>query len=114
MRNEGTEVLYLSTMLAREVRNLIGMSEAMQSSSVDAAMQQARVWQKRKPLVAASLKRHGLPVLLQLQSRVNRIDAIVKGVQAGDPWDELTSTILLLAGVTLSLPDVGKPEANLL
>ena len=114
MRIEGTEVLYLSTMLAREVRNLIGMSEAMQSSSVDAAMQQARVWEKRQPLIAATLKRHGLPALLQLQSRVNRIDAIVKGVQAGDPWDELTSAILHLAGVALSLPDASKPGASLL
>jgi len=114
LHNEGSEVLYLSTMLAREVRNLIGMSEAMQTSSVDAAMQQARVWQKRKPLIAATLNRHDLAALLQLQSRVNSIDAMVKGVQPGDPWDELTRAILLLAGTRLPLPDVGLPDANLL
>jgi DNA polymerase-3 subunit delta len=112
LRNEGTEILYLSAMLAREVRSLVSMAEIMRGSSMEAAMQQGRVWQKRKPLVAACLQRHDLSALLKLQLRVNSIDPLVKGVQVGDPWAELTRTVLLLAGIVLPLPEVYPGRAS--
>ena len=112
LRNEGAEILYLSAMLAREVRSLVNMAEIMQHSSVEAALQQGRVWQKRKPMVTACLQRHDLAALLKLQLNVNSIDPLVKGVQAGDPWDALTRAVLLLAGIVLPLPELHPPKVS--
>jgi len=96
---EGTELLYVTAMLARELRGLASMAyRVRQGQTVDAAIQGARVWPKRKSIVAKCLQRHPLQEILGLQAQVSRIDKMVKGIGDGDPWTELTDVMLTLSG----------------
>jgi len=96
---EGTEILYITAMLARELRSLAAMASKLgEGQSVDAAISSSRVWPKRKAIVARCLRSHRLESLLQLQSEVSRIDKMVKGIGRGDPWIVLTDVMLALAG----------------
>jgi DNA polymerase III subunit delta len=57
------------------------------------------VWDKRKPPVRTGLQRHNLNRWQLLLRRAGRIDRMIKGVEAGNPWDELLQLALLMAGV---------------
>lgn len=96
---EGTELRFIVPMVAREIRSLAGMAAAIErGSSVDDAMQSARVWNKRKPIVAKCLRRHPMAGLLALQSRTAQVDKMVKGMTKGDAWALLVDVMLSLAG----------------
>lgn len=96
---EGTELRAIVPMVARELRNLAGMAVSLeQGGSIEDAMQSARVWNKRKSLVAKCLRRHRLAELLVLQSQIARIDKMIKGIVKGDAWALLTDVMLSLAG----------------
>jgi DNA polymerase-3 subunit delta len=56
----------------------------------------ARVWEKRRPLIEAGLKRFDRKALESALHTCARIDRQIKGAQQGDPW-------LSLAGVSLIL-----------
>lgn len=99
LRHEGIEPLLITSLVARELRSLAAMAHGVAGgSSVDAAMQSAGVWQKRKRLVGKCLKRHKLDTFLSLEQSVGRIDKLVKGIGKGEPWDELATVMLSLAG----------------
>lgn len=99
LKLEGAEPLYIVNMLAREFRSLAGMAVAIErGSTVEAAIGAARVWPKRKSLVARCLRVHDSKTLLGFQRDASRIDKLVKGIGQGDPWTELTNLVLALAG----------------
>ncbi len=96
---EGIEPLFLNNMLAREIRNLSAMAHKIdQGQPVDAVMRSGRIWDKRKAPVAAGLRRHRATDLEQMQSRLLRVDRMVKGLEVtGRPWDELASMVVELS-----------------
>jgi len=96
---EGEAILYIVAMLSRELRGLSIMATEMKSSSLDAALSKGRVWQNRKKLVSSCLRSHSLQQFHALLTRVGDIDCMVKGIKVGNPWQELTSVMLELAGV---------------
>lgn len=98
LKLEGTEMLYIVAMLGRELRELAMMAGEYKSGSLDRALKKGRVWSKRKSLVSQCLRDHATKDFLELLSRTADIDAMVKGLKDGDPWDELTSITLQLAG----------------
>jgi DNA polymerase-3 subunit delta len=91
-------MLYILAMLSRELRDLAMMAGELNSGSLDSALKKGRVWAKRKDLVSRCLSDHGRKDFFELLSRTADIDAMVKGVQKGDPWDELIAITLQLAG----------------
>lgn len=95
---EGVDMLYIVAMLGRELRGLVMMAREMSSGSLDTALKKGRVWAKRKPLVSKCLKDHHEREFQELLSRLNDIDSMVKGISTGNPWNELTSVMLQLAG----------------
>ncbi|MEX2326767.1 MAG: DNA polymerase III subunit delta, partial [Pseudomonadales bacterium] len=99
LKLEGAEPLFVVNMLARELRSLVGMAVAIEKGSpADKAIAAARVWPKRKTLVARCLRAHQSKTLLGLQRDVGRIDRLIKGIGKGEPWTELTDLVLALAG----------------
>ncbi len=99
LKTEGVEVLFVVNMLARELRSLEGMSEAMaRGSSVNDVLKKGRVWDKRKNAVTECLKRNNQASLHQVQFSLGRVDRMVKGIENGDPWRELTTLMLTLSG----------------
>ena len=51
--------------------------------------------------VQAGLKRHKSARWRQMLSRASHIDRMVKGMEPGNPWDELLQLSLFMAGVLL-------------
>lgn len=100
LRAEGTEPLALLWALTREIRQLIQLSQALeQGRAFDQAARQAGVWEKRKPLVQAALRRLKPAQIQQLLRKANGIDKAVKGMRSANPWDELLDLTLNMAGV---------------
>ncbi len=97
---EGVEAILVLWALMREIRTMAQMAEEIaRGGSMEAVMGQFRVWDKRKMPVRAGLKRHTLKRWLQLLRRAGRIDRMIKGIEPGNPWDELVQLALLMAGV---------------
>ena len=102
LREEGQEPVLVLWALSRELRQALAVATAIAAgTSADAAMSQQRVWDKRKPVVAAALKRHRIPAWQALLRRAGLVDRVIKGARPGRPWDELLQLSLGLAGVRL-------------
>jgi DNA polymerase III subunit delta len=100
LRGEGVEPVLVLWALIREIRTLAQMAEALQQGgAVDGVLDQFRVWAKRKAPVRAGLQRHNLKRWELLLRRAGRIDRMIKGIEPGNPWDELLQLALLMAGV---------------
>lgn len=102
LQSEGVQVLYLTNMLARELRGLEKMAcDLAEGQRVSAVMARARVWKARAPLVQKCLERTSVTELRQHQLALGRIDRMAKGVLPGDPWQEAATTLLALAGAAI-------------
>ena len=99
LREEGTEPLLLNWALGRELRQLAGISTLLgRGTSIDAALEQYRVWSNRRPAVKRLLARLSTDDLLGLLAYANFIDTVVKGAQSGEPWDEIEILTMKMAG----------------
>lgn len=99
LRAEGMEPILVLWALAREIRSLTQMREAIaKGASIDNALYQERVWEKRKPLVRQALQRLDLHQARAWVMRCGQLDRLVKGFGAGRIWDELLELALSLAG----------------
>jgi len=98
LRAEGVDPTVVLWALLREIRALAGMAAAVRQGSTAAqALARHHVWEKRKALVAKALQRHDDSGWLQLLQEATRIDRIIKGLGAGNPWDELLQLCLQMA-----------------
>jgi len=99
LRAEGMEPILVLWALAREIRSLTHMRDAMSTgTAIDSAMAQERVWEKRKPLVRKALQRVEPVQMRDWVMRCGQLDRLVKGLGAGRIWDELLELALALAG----------------
>jgi len=99
LRAENTEMLYVTNMLSRELRTMISMSLAVREGQrIDAVLQSYRVWTKRKSIVGSCLQHRSVDALQRCLQWVGKIDQQVKGIQTGDPWDEMERLVLFLSG----------------
>lgn len=102
LRAEGVEPVLLTWALAREIRTMYTMAmKVNQGARAEQVVAQAGVWPKRKPVVSAGLKRHKLASWQDMLQHANRIDRIIKGLSAGNVWDELLQLALGIAGLRL-------------
>jgi DNA polymerase-3 subunit delta len=99
LQAEGMDPILILWALAREIRALALMAEQLaRGSSVDQAMAQQHVWDKRKPLVRQALQRGKLPVWRRLLARCAQADRLIKGMGAGKIWNELLELTVAVAG----------------
>ncbi|MGM0593297.1 MAG: DNA polymerase III subunit delta [Pseudomonadota bacterium] len=100
LRGEGVAPALVLWALLREIRSLAQMAaELEQGAGIESVLPRFRVWKTRMPPVRAGLKRHTRKRWQLLLRRAGRIDRMVKGVEPGNPWDELLQLTLLMAGV---------------
>ncbi len=100
LQGEGVEAILVLWAVLRELRSLVLMADAVQAGAPpDTVLEQFRVWKKRKAAVRAGLQRHNLKRWQLLLRRAGRIDRMIKGVEPGNPWDELLQLTLLMAGI---------------
>jgi DNA polymerase III delta subunit len=91
-------------VLTRELRALIGIKEQAQVGSLEAALQGARIWPKRKALISRVVQRLSLDELQALHGAIRAVDAIVKGVEPGEPWGVMANVSMRLSGHRISVP----------
>jgi len=101
LQAEGVDLLFITAMLSRELRSLATMALELKQGSLDGALKKGRVWQKRKNVVSRCLREKSLEQIEVLETRIADIDAMVKGIRHGDPWDELINVVCALSGVEI-------------
>ena len=102
LRGEGVEPVLLNWALARELRSMLSLSLSVNRGlRAEQVVAQAGVWPKRKPIVTAGLKRHVTDSWREMLQQSNKIDRVIKGLAAGNAWDELLQLTLGIAGVYL-------------
>jgi DNA polymerase-3 subunit delta len=95
LKEEGTEPILVLWALARDVRMLASFAYAnSRGISLEKSMQEQRVFEKRKPLIRQAMQKKTLLQLRELLQRANHIDRIIKGVEKGNVWNELTTLAL--------------------
>ncbi|MCW8195055.1 DNA polymerase III subunit delta [Proteobacteria bacterium 005FR1] len=101
LKSEGTDVLPLLGILARELRILLQISEGLQAGkSFSSVARQAGVWNTRQQLVQNALQRLKRPQLNLLLRKAGQVDRAAKGMHDSDPWEGCLEIVLNLSGVT--------------
>lgn len=106
LREEGVEPVLLSWVISRELRSLAQLAVACAppgggrplAATMDQAMTQARVWQRRKVLIKKALLRHGPKRWQAFLVTAAHTDRVLKGQAPGNVWDELLQLALAIAG----------------
>lgn len=102
LRAEGVEPAVLVWALGREVRSMAAMAYAVNGGAgIEQVMGRLRVWEKRKAIVRAGLKRHAVGNWWGMLGQVARIDRAVKGARSGNVWDEMLQLALEMAGIEM-------------
>lgn len=102
LKSEGEEVLHVLGALMYQLRMLEKMARAnANGQNLEQIFSQYRIWDKRKIVLSAGLKRHGLKRWQAFLLIAGRIDRMCKGLATGKPWDELLQLTLRIAGVAL-------------
>lgn len=96
LRAEGAEPVMLGWLVNRELRLLARLAQA--GRGLEAAFAAERVWQSRQPLLRRALQRLEPAAINALLRDSVRVDLLLKGAAIGQPWDELESLYLALAG----------------
>ena len=100
LRAEGMEPVLVLWALTREARALASLSVRVAAGeSAEQALDAARVWSRRKPLVRQALKRLAPAAWLGILQRAARVDRVIKGRATGDTWCELQNLALAMSGL---------------
>lgn len=100
LRAEGIAPVLVLWALVREIRTLTGMAiELAHGKSESQLFREFRVWSTRQSLVRTALNRHPRGRWLALLQGAHRADKVIKGREAGDPWQALQALGLALSGV---------------
>jgi DNA polymerase III subunit delta len=102
LKAEGTQIPVILWALSRELRTLSLCAEQIQQGNgVDRVLQNQRVWDKRKALLKAALRRLTTNELRNLIKLASQIDQSAKGMSPENGWDLLESLVVQLAGTSL-------------
>lgn len=98
LRGEGEAPTLVLWVLANEIRALAKIKQGLRKgSALGQLMRSARVWESRQPLVEKALRRLTEPTLRLALQQAATLDRLIKGLRAGDIWDELLQLGLLVA-----------------
>lgn len=99
LRGEGVEPVLAAWALHREVELLCQLRfDLDHGMTLGAALNQQKVWDKRKPLLSAAVQRLDSARCSDLLHGCALLDRIIKGAAPGKPWDALLALSLLLSG----------------
>jgi DNA polymerase-3 subunit delta len=104
LRAEGLAVPAVGWLLARELRTLARLADAIATGEGEnAAMAQAGVRPQKEAQFRAALRRHGGRRIRDLLRLAARLDRTAKGATGGLAWDELTWLCLGIAGARIAV-----------
>lgn len=95
LKHQKAEPVLILWALAREIRNLISMTEFIeQNHTIAQTLQHYHVWEKRKALIKATLQRTCKEKLYKMLETCAQLDRIIKGAEVGNVWDEFEKLCL--------------------
>lgn len=98
VRMEGGEPQVVLAVLAKALRTLAGVSEAVHKRrNTEQIMADMRVWKSQRQTVTAAARRQPPAYWQQCLRCCGRIDRMLKGRCAGNPWDELLQLAMQMA-----------------
>lgn len=98
LRAEGTQPAVALWGLTRELKLLQGLCLARaEGQGMAQALNTARVWKNRQPLLLAALNRHDSDSCARLLAQAAHVDGCIKGFASGTPWEALELLLLALA-----------------
>ncbi len=99
LQEEAIPAILVHWVLQRDIRTLASMAFNNQNQPFDKLCQQHGIWQNRKLLFKKALAHITYQDACQLLQQCAKLELMMKGLQAGHVWDELTTITLRLAGV---------------
>ena len=104
IKAEGTDATIVLWALSRELRNLVLCATMLENGApIDQVFQKQRIWDKRKPLVGAALKRLRKRHFEQLIKLANITDQSIKGMNNHQQWNLLEQLLMKLSGARVRL-----------
>jgi DNA polymerase-3 subunit delta len=100
LQAEGEEPVMILGALLRQLKELASLSIEIEAGAPPQRVL-AGIWERRRPLIQAALKRRKAPAWQRLLKRALRADRVMKGRAQGRPWDELLE-------LTTSMADTGR------
>jgi DNA polymerase III subunit delta len=99
LRESAEPVTLVIWQLSEDLHALAAVHESMQRGmALAAALRGVRVWGKRQSALERAARRMAPAQTEPLLRALAGLDALAKGIGAGNPWDALTSTALALCG----------------
>ncbi len=99
LEREGEAVTLAVWQFSEDVHALATVvTQVRAGTPASAAVRSARVWGKRQSALERAVTRVAPAVIPDLLAACARLDALSKGIGRGNPWDELASAALVLAG----------------
>lgn len=99
LRDEGIEPILILWALTKDIRLLNTVAD--NTSTMDYVLTRAGVWKNRLGLFRACIARHNRKRLRELLGSCAQLDAIIKGVEKANVWDELQQLSFRLTGASL-------------
>lgn len=110
LEGEGLEPILAWHTLVTDLRSVVQVSQRLQGGApLPQAMNDAKVWKMRQPLVSAAVKRMGYNAWLDVLRRADELDQLLKGRRPGQIWLELTELCLSVCGQPSALSSVARP-----
>ncbi len=102
LKETGAEPILVLWALAREIRTMIQLSQALATGQTFASLaQQYRIWSRREKIVQSALQRMNLKGWQSCLARAGVVDRTLKGLEPGNAWDEILRLSLAMAGQQL-------------
>ena len=96
---EGEEPVMILGALLRQIKELAALAIEIESGQTPQRVL-AGVWERRRPLLQAALRRRKARGWQRLLKRAQQADSVLKGQAPGRAWDELLQLTAALAGTT--------------
>ena len=93
LRAEGAQPALVAWGVARELGMLAELVFGAHEHGLDAAFKRLGVWPRRQPVVRAAMRRLREREIRHLLARAADVDAVVKGVRPGAPWESIQALV---------------------
>jgi DNA polymerase III subunit delta len=99
LSHEAIEPPLILWAITRELRSLVTLKQLAQNGlSLENALRQQMIKEKRQPLIKQVLKRHQLKDLHRMLIQAGNIDHAIKGLLVSNVWDDILQLSFNLAG----------------
>jgi DNA polymerase-3 subunit delta len=99
LRGESDPLTLVIWQLSEDVHAIAAvLAQVQRGTSPGTAVRNVRVWGKRQAALERAVRRVSPADIPPLVLQLARLDALAKGIGRGNPWDEVTTAALVLAG----------------